>query len=603
MADVMRDNDLRTRVDLLRERYHERDRRAQIVLHVRRGDFDKVDPDAFSDEYPRPIVSNRIDGMARHATAALSPLPALRCRAESMGASDAAKKRADTRTGIVNHYFTNARFREQMQIGADHLYSYGMIVTQIVPDFEDKLPVPTVRDSMGFYPVWDGRGRTKEAAHVFRKRVVDLIAQYPEHADVLDRAGKAMAGRGQSRELEVYHHDDGQWVTFLVPACNDLVLHRYRNPVGKCLFVCTKRPTLDGEVRGAFDDLVWVQLARNELQMLMQEATEKAVDAPIALPLDASEFAYGSDAVIRSANPRDIGRVSINVPTEAFRGVEHFKEEMEAGALVPQALSGTMDASVITGRGVQELMAGYSQQMAMMQETLVGHYEQVASLSFQVDEALWPDEKKTISGYRSGAEYEISYTPSKDIAGNHIVDVTFGTGTGLDPNRHLVYMLQAQAAGLYSRDTVLREMPGEMNAADEQAKIQIEQARDALMSAVAGLGQSIPGLVAEGMDPSAQVGQLAEFVAQLQKGKKPEEIAAKIFAPPEQEEQAPADPMAELMAGMGGQGGGMGAPGGGGGAPMPGGEANDPLAMFFSGLTSSGNPNLSGTVSRQQAAF
>lgn len=599
--DVTRDGELRARVDMLRERYFKRDENATIVMHVRRGDFDKVDPDAFNDEYPRPVVSNRIEAMARHAVAALSTLPTLRCNAASMAASDRAKERADKRTAVVNHYFKNARFQEQMQIGADHLYCFGMIVTQIVPDFEEKLPVPTVRDSLGFYPVWDARGRTVEAAHVFRKRIVDLQAMYPEHHQVLDKAAKAGAGRA---EVEVYHHDDGKNVTILVPACGDLILHRYKNPVGQCLFVCTKRPTPDGEVRGAFDDLVWVQLARNELQMLMMEATEKAVDAPIALPLDAGEFAYGPDAVIRSATPRDIGRVGIEIPQAAFAGVEHFKEEMEAGALVPQALSGTMDASVITGQGVQQLMAGYSQQMAMMQQTLLGHYERVVRLSLMLDEALWPDEKKVIAGYRSGAEYEVSYVPSKDIAGNFEVDVTFGTSTGMTPNQHMVYLLQGQSAGLFSRDTVQRSLPGDINASDEQDKIRIEQARDAVSAAVAGLGSAIPGLVAEGQNPAEVIGQLAEYVRLLQKGKPPEEVAAKVFAPPEPPPEQAVDPMAQMAGAPGGDPMAAAAPGGGGGGePVPGGAAQPPIAQFFAGLTSSGEPNLGSYTSRQQAAF
>ena len=601
MADeVTRDAELRQRVDMLRERYFKRDANAAIVMHVRRGDFDKVDPDAFSDEYPRPIVSNRIEGMARHAVAALSTLPTMRCNASSMAASDRAKERADKRTEIVNHYFKNARFQEQMQIGADHLNCFGMIVTQVVPDFDEKMPVPTVRDSLGFYPVWDARGRTIEAAHIFRKRIVDLQAMYPEHHEVLDKAAKAAGARGGA-EVEVYHHDDGKYVTILVPACNNLVLHRYKNPVGQCLFVCTKRPTPDGEVRGAFDDLVWVQLARNEMQMLALEAAEKAVDAPIALPLDASEFAFGPDAVIRSATPRDIGRVGINVPNEAFASIEHFKEEMEAGALVPQALSGTLDASVITGQGVQQLMAGYSQQMAMLQQTLVGHFERVVRLSLMLDEALWPDEKKVISGYRSGAEYEVSYVPSKDIDGNYEVDVTFGTSTGMSPNQHMVYLLQAQSAGLLSRDMVRRSLPGDINV-DEESKIRIEQARDAVSAAVAGLGSAIPGLVAEGQNPAQVISQLAEYVSLLQKGKPPEEVAAKVFAPPKQEEQpAAADPMAQLMgaAGGGAEAGGMG----GGEMEMQGAESAPPISSFFAGLTSSGDPNLGSYTKREQQAF
>jgi len=172
---------LKARVEVLRERFLYRDKVSRDVLNMRRGDFDLVDPGAFSEDRPRPIVSNMIEVFGRHAAAALSPMPAIRCKAPAMGASDAARDRAATRTQIVNHYFKNARYQSQMQVGADQFFTFGMVVTEVLPDFEDKMPVPAVRDSLGVYPVWDHKGQTIEVARIFTKKIVDLIAVYPEH--------------------------------------------------------------------------------------------------------------------------------------------------------------------------------------------------------------------------------------------------------------------------------------------------------------------------------------------------------------------------------------------------------------------------------------
>lgn len=592
---VVRDQGLRSRVDMLRRRFNARDVTAATVLHVRRGDFDKVDPQAFSADFPRPIVANKIEINARHMAAALSVMPSFRCRASSAGASDASKKRADKRTSIVNHYMTNARMQVQMQTGADHLPTFGMIVTQVTPDFDEQMPVPIVRDSLGFYPVWDGLGRTVEAAHVFRKRIVDLKAEYPEFLGEFERYNRFSRTDGDS-EVEVYHHDDGKQISLLVPECDNLVLHRMANPVGRCLFVCTRRATIDGEIHGAWDDQVWTQLALNQAEMLALEAAEKAVDAPIVLPLDVADFAMGPDATIRTANPAGVGRVRLDLPQSAFGVVERLERNIDAGSLVPEALSGSIDASVVTGRGVQELSAGYSQQVAMFQETLVWHHTAVGELCFRMDEALWPDVEKKVSGYKDGAEYQLTYTPSKDIDGNYQVDVTYGTSTGLDPNRHLVFLLQQYGAGVMSKDTLRRELGGNINAADEFAKIAVEQGRDALMNAVAGLASAIPGLAAEGQDPSPVVAQIAQFVNLLEKGKPLEEIAVKVWPQPEPQAEAPAaDPLAALMGG--------GAPQGGG-DPMAGLGQNpdNDLQMFMAGLTPGGNPNLGAMVSRRAPA-
>lgn len=595
------DSALSARVDLLRERYTYRDQKANTVLNVRRGDWNLIDPDAFSEAYPRPIVANMIEESGRHAAAALSPMPSFRCRVGSIGASQAAKDRADKRTHIVNHYMAESQVRAQMQIGADQFYTFGLIVAQIVPNFETKMPDILLRDSLGFYPVWNAKGETIEAAHVFTKRVVDLIAEYPELTIPLSRGRKTNT---QSETYQVYHHDDGKNITLVVPGCGGgLILHRMKNPVGKCLFVCTKRPTIDGRLAGAFDDLVYVQLARNEMQMLTLDAVREAVQAPIAAPMDVTDIALGPDAIIRSQSPEQIRRIALDIPRESFAVIEHFASELRAGAISPEALGGSIDANVVTGKGVQELMAGYSQQVAMYQETLVGFFEKVAKLCFRMDEALWPDVEKTIEGVRDGAEYSLKYTPSKDVAGYHQVDVTYGTSTGLDPNRHVVWLLQLAAAGLYSKDTVLRALPGQVNAVQELAKIQVEQGRDGLMQAFVGMGQAVPAMATQGGDVSAVLGQMAEVVNRLEKGEPIEAILVKVFPPPPPPEPAapgaasPEDPLAALL------GGGGAAPGG---APaMPTDAAGRPdLNLMFAGMNASGSAtNMGATVSRSTPAI
>lgn len=492
-------------------------------------------------------------------------------------------------------------------MGADQFFTFGMTVTEVMPDFKEKMPVPAVRDSLGVYPVWNYKGETVEIARIFMKKVVDLVAAYPEHALTL-REWSMRRGNG-GLDVEVTHHDDGKYITVQVGDCGDgLVLSRIKNPIGRCLTVATARPTPDGRVRGAFDDLVWVQLARHEMQTLVLEAAADAVEAPYILPMDVADVPVGPKAVIRTNNPAGASRLNLNVPPEAFSAVQHFKDEMQYGAIVPEAMAGAVDASVITGRGLQELAAGYSQQIAWAQATLTGHFEQVAVVSFMLDEALWPNEEKRCEGHHKGTSYSLAYTPAKDIAGYHHVDVTYGTSTGLDPNRHLIYILQQLGSGMMSKVTAIGELPGDIDAETELAKVQIEQGRDAIMAAVGGLAASIPGIVAQGGDVSQTMKQVAEFVNGLEKGKPIEDLAVKIFAPPPPPETPAAtpedgggDPLAAML---GGAGGGAGAPPGGD-QVIPGQESGQrpDIAQFFAGMTSNGNPNLGANVARSAPAY
>lgn len=87
MADALYDPGVKARVEVLRERFLYRDKVTAEVRAVRRGDFDEVDPGAFSPERPRPIVANMIEVFGRHAAAALSTMPSISCKAKAHGAS------------------------------------------------------------------------------------------------------------------------------------------------------------------------------------------------------------------------------------------------------------------------------------------------------------------------------------------------------------------------------------------------------------------------------------------------------------------------------------------------------------------------------------
>lgn len=598
--------DVAQRVNMLRQHYIHRDSVASQVLHVRRGDWDKVDPDAFSEQYPRPIVANVIDEQARHATAALSPMPMIRCRASVNSASQRAKDRADKRTKIVNHYFDSSRVEYQMQDGADQFYTFGMIVAEIVPDFERQMPEIRVRRAQHVYPVWDSLGRTVEVAQVFEKRAVDLRAQYPEAADAIKRH----ADQNGRTSYEVFRHDNGKQVTILIPSIGEgLVLHQMENPIGRCLTVCVPKHTVDGYIRGAFDDLIWAQLARNEVQMLTLEGIRDAIEAPFVLPTDVANVAIGPKAVIRTNNPQGARRLPMEVTPQAMAAVEHFESEMHKGAISPPALGGSIDASVVTGKGVQEMMAGYSQQIAMDQQTLMGFFREAATVCILMDMALWADVTKKCEGVKNGSDYDFTYTPEKDLEGKTEVDVNYGTSTGMNPNQHVVYLLQLMSGGLYSKDTVLRELPGSIDATQELSKVAVEASREALLSAVQGLAQSVASLAANGAPPemvSEVVFKVAMFTDAMEKGEQIEAVAKKIFAPPEPVEQPaptaeaavaegapPEDALAALM------GGGGGPEGGGGPVEAQPPDPTGDLSTFFGNLQGGGaNLQASGKIKR-----
>lgn len=587
-------------VAALRRKYEMRDQRNAEVEAVLSGDFDHVAPDLFSDEWPRPLVANRISVYTRHAAAALAPLPNLSCASARMD-SDAARTFAEKRGKIVDNYFTQSMVQAQMQSRAGMFYTHGMIVTSVEPDFETKMPSIVIEDANRVYPVWDRLGRTKAVAQVFERSLIDLMAEYPEHEAAIRQAFSNVDGSLTDRQVEVTKYADADRIAMWLTRDATVTLDDIPNPLGRCPVVVTPLPGSDGS-SGAFDDLIWVQLGLHAMQVYTMQGVAQAVNAPIAVPDDVAEIPIGPNEVVRSRTPRDIHRIGLDVPQGAWAAQEYLSREVEFGAIVPEALGGQIDASVVTGKGVQQLMAGYSQQIAMAQESLGPHFKTVAELAFLVDETYFGDVKKQISGHTEGTPYAISYTPRKDIRGDHSVTVQYGGVAGMDPNRSLVYLLQELGGGIVSKDYVRRHLPADINAIEEESKIALEETRGSLMQTFSAYLQSLPMMIQAGMDPSEIIAKGVLATRELQKGRPIEEVLGEVFKPPEPEPQTEEVPPEQQAVDPE-----TGLPGGGGGDPTGeltpglatrGPRARPDLNMLFAGTTSTGAPNLQSGVSR-----
>lgn len=594
------------RVAAMRRKYALRDHRNAEVSAVLAGDYNKVAPDLFSDEWPRPLVANRISVYTRHAAAALAPLPNFSCESGKMD-SDRAREFAEKRGKIVQSYFDNSLVQLQMQERAGQFYTHGLMVTSVEPDFDAKAPLVVYEDPARVYPLWDRIGRTVAVATVFDRALIDLIVEFPDLEGDIKRA----YGHGTAipdLDVEVVKYVDAHRIAMWVENKPDLVFIDVANPLGKCNVVVTPLPGTDGTT-GAFDDLIWVQLGLHAMQVYTMQGVAQAVNAPIAVPDDVHEVAIGPNEVVRSRTPRDIHRIGLDVPQGAWAAQEYLSRETEFGAIVPEALGGQIDASVVTGKGVQQLMAGYSQQIAMAQESLAAHHKAVASLALEVDEFYFPDVEKSISGKNKGVPYSVSYKPKRDIRGDYSVNVQYGGVAGMDPNRSLVYLLQELGADIVSKDYVRRHLPADIDPSDEEAQILLEQTRGSLMQAFSAFLQSLPEQQALGADPSDLIAKGVTVTKALQRGTSIEDALAEVFPPPEPvEQEAPVevDPMTgEPVEGGPAAGGSGGLPGSAfrpGTLPTRGPGGRPDLNMLFAGTTASGQPNLQAGVSRMMPA-
>lgn len=574
------------KVDSLKQRSHMRDARQQDVLAVRQGNISEVYPEFFPEGVNANVVANFVDIVARDLSEVMAPLPAVNCSAVNQ-AKDRARKFADTRTRIASNYFFHSDLQVQMYTGADWYITFGFVPFIIELDDEAGIPRIRIESPIGAYPEFDRYGRCISFSKRYSLTMGELCAQFPEYeAQLLGRDGY---DQNMQMKLDMIRYYDKDQSVIYIPSRSNLVVSQAANPLGKMMVVVARRPSVDGEMRGQFDDVLGIQLLRNRFALLAMEAAEKSVQSPIVIPNDVQELEFGGDAVIRTNNPAGVRRVELPIPAGAFTEQQLLQQELRMGTRYPESRTGNLDASIITGQGVQALMGGFDTQVKSAQAIFASALKNVISLCFEVDETFY-NFTKTIRGIDAGSPYAVEYTPSKDIKGDYSADVRYGMLAGLNPAQGLIFMLQALGGKLISKDLAQRELPFGINVTQEQEKIEVEEMRNALVASLNASAQAIPQLVASGGDPTTLVKQIADVIKKRQAGTPIEDAINDVFAPElppagaptvEQPSPAPAAPA--------------------GGALPPGAEAQpQTLQSLLSSLSSGGKASASArTVTRQ----
>ena len=575
------------RVQTLRYRAHGRDQRNGDVQMVRQGKISQVYPNFFPDGIDQNVVANFIDIVARDLAEVMAPLPAVNCSAANQ-VNDRARKFADTRTRIASNYFTHSDLQVQMYNGADMYITYGFLPFIIELDEEAKLPRIRLENPVGAYPEFDRYGRCVAFAKRYSMTLGELVAMFPEHERVLlGRDGYKQDLNGMIEMIRYYDKD--QTVLYL-PSRNNMLLSHARNLMGKMNVIIARRPSPDGELRGQFDDVLGIQLLRNRFALLAMEAAEKSVQAPIVLPQDVQELQLGGDAVIRTANPAGVRRVELTLPQGAFTTQQVLNQELRVGSRYPESRTGNIDASIVTGQGVQALLGAFDTQVKSAQAIFSAALRDVITLCFEVDEALF-NEEKTIRGVDAGSPFVVTYTPSKDIKKDYSADVRYGMLAGLNPAQGLIFMLQALGGGLISKDMAMRELPFGVNVTLEQEKIEIEKMRDALVGSLAAMAQAIPQMAMQGQDPSALVRQISDVIKKRRTGVSIEDAIEEVFKPENPPAGAEAQSEQPVPAAPGA------APAGG--APAP--QGRPDLQSILSTMTGEGSGRSAVRTTRERA--
>lgn len=532
--------DLLSRLRRLEARNGQRDQNHALIRGVRLGHIRQLFPDEldFSITFNGSPIANFVDIVAHDMAEGIAPLPALACVSGRME-TDTDQKRAETKNRIGMNYWMHSKLESQMlKRGADWYVTYGFVPFFIEPDTNTKMPRIIVDDPRHSYYERDRYGNVCFYAKRWMRSVDDLCAMFPEWAGLIRKDPKSGVDCSGDTEIELVRIVDDVRVTLFLPAREGLVLGGYDHKMARCPVVVADRPSLDETPRGQFDDVIWVQVARAIMATLALEAASLAVQAPIAVPEDMDELPVGPNAIMQSKDAGQIRRVNLELPPQIFAETATLDQELRLGSRYPEARSGGINASVVTGKGVEALLGTFDSQIKGAQIIFKDVLEDVTAFCFEMDEKWWPNSSKIVTGTLAGASYEFSYIPSRDINGRYACTVTYGFAAGLrDPSQAIVTMLQLEGAGLIAKGTTMANLPMGIDPLQEMKRINVEASREALKQGFFALVQASGQLAAQGQDPTPIMQLSVSVIRDLQNGKPVEEAIANAYAELEQKQQ------------------------------------------------------------------
>lgn len=610
---VPRVRDLSAHLERMKTTFIHRTNVMARVQAVREGDIRSLFPNdlQFDDEFMGVPAANWIDNVAHDLMEGIAFLPEVNSVSGQVD-SERGRRRAQRKDHVVDYFWRHSHLQRWMFSIADQFITAGWVGMYVEPDVIAKCPRIRFFESMGSYYELDRDGNTINFAHTEMHTVDELVARYG--ADPLIRMAIQTNKQGKqdsgSTQLEVVQWFNKTHVILFSPDRDGLVLASYAHKLSRVPVRVVERPGFSRKTpRGQFDDVIWVQVARAMMGLYALKAAAKMVNAPTQLPKDVDELSIGADAIIQTDG--QVKTVDMSINPQVFAENQVLDNELRTGSRYPDVRTGELQASVITGKGVEALLGTFDSQIRGDQMAFKDGLEELSSMALEMDEVWWSGVSKLINGLTVSGSYEFTYDPAEH-AHRWGVTVTYGFMTGLKPAQALVSALQLAGGGLISTETAVSKLPFDIDVDQEMRKVNSEQARQALKQGVFALVQSSGMIASQGGDAMGIIKLGVDFIKNLESGNTVEDAAQAAYETMQQDAQQQAQEAAaeQQQQQPGPGGGGPGAPQGLSEALPPGvaqGQAGQPpggrptVEDLVASLRGSGQANNAVALRRRQA--
>lgn len=477
-----------------RARFAARDSRMNILDDAVRGEYHQVDPgaDGIVNRSPN-LIQIALDDTADAA----SLIPTIRGIPHTP--TKGPKSAAILMEKVGASYFDVAKMELLLPDTVQDVLAFGFAAWVIWPDADQRIPIIEKRDPRLCYPEPGYRPGDTVRRCMFARNVKysQLPKDFQTKLQLFVEANQRMMTMNAAaiirNDIEVTlieWFDEDEFAIFALYNAQigqvgkssggsyiPIELDRQPNLTGICPIVLPTRRTLDGEMRGQFDQVIGIVAGHVRLTALIMDYADQAVYSDVWVKDLIGPMAYGGGAYIELGPNGAIGRVPPAVSSlDVQRDLAALQDAFHLGARWPKARPGQVDQSIASAKFVEASAGVMNTAIRNLHLIMRRSLEQALRICFHQDVKYFPG-TKTAAGVLRNQEFIEEYD-TKDIDLKNRIRVEYGLGLGHDPQQSAVLNLQYEGAGVISKEFVQENIEGLNDVERERRRIDVQQLHD-----------------------------------------------------------------------------------------------------------------------------
>ena len=397
-------------------------------------------------------------------------------RADPMDSTKAAGEAAGLLERIAHFYMRKAAPRGELFLWemAWWLVGIGRSVAIVTPNVEGKYPEFQIRDPRTAFP------KAKKTSGNQIVELADIIFKYELTEDEMEERGLKTKPRQPGSEkgakafmgTVIEFIDDQQWII----ASDGGTVQRTEHGMGVVpgWVFQTFAPNKTAGLSQFADQITFMVAISRMLSQKLRYADRLA--HPITwVKGHEGTVTIGPDVLNKLGPQGEMGQLSSPTQLQVDRDIELLTRFSRILNRNPEVRQGEIQSrgSYTSAKTLEQLSEAIDTVVGRMWDYVSVGMESLMAAAFAMDEKLWPKVEKSITGVVKGSRFNVSYTPSKDIAGQRRINVDYGFGVG--GYQGFLQQLQAKDSGLQSQRGALEQMPGVSDVEAKLREIELEQ--------------------------------------------------------------------------------------------------------------------------------